>query len=148
MVALKRAYADVILNTMKESAGRRFMECHGARVDGAEQWTLAAVCFVEMGILGRAESEEGETSPHDSDLLSRTTSVVTILDCGSRRLGSLRRRLVEEPESFSRARRKVKEGEIDATTDNGPGGDWCRRRRLGLSERSGTAAGPMEARLC
>ncbi|KOM51552.1 hypothetical protein LR48_Vigan09g021100 [Vigna angularis] len=40
------------------------------------------------------------------------------------------------------------EGEIDAATGNSLGGDWCRRRRLGLSGRSDTAAGPMEALLC
>ncbi|KOM43679.1 hypothetical protein LR48_Vigan05g128400 [Vigna angularis] len=84
------------------------------------------------------------------DLLerTRTASAVTILVCGSRRLGSLSRRLAEERELLSHARKKGKEGEIDAAAGNGPGGDWCRRRRLGLSGRSGAMTGPMEARLC
>ncbi|KOM37737.1 hypothetical protein LR48_Vigan03g111900 [Vigna angularis] len=51
-------------------------------------------------------------------------------------------------ELLTRARRKGKEGEIDTAAGNGPGGDWCRRRRLGLNGMSGTTAGSMEARLC
>ncbi|KOM38470.1 hypothetical protein LR48_Vigan03g185200 [Vigna angularis] len=49
---------------------------------------------------------------------------------------------------LSRPRRKGKEGEIDAAAGNGPDGDWCRQQRLGLSGRSSTATGSMEALLC
>ncbi|BAT86207.1 hypothetical protein VIGAN_04383500 [Vigna angularis var. angularis] len=83
----------------------RFLECHGAHVDGAEQWTLAVVCFTEMGMITPTFGPRRKGRlPHDSDRLLRTTSAVTILVCGSRRLGSLRRRLAEERESFSLAR--------------------------------------------
>ncbi|XP_017431825.1 pectinesterase/pectinesterase inhibitor [Vigna angularis] len=50
-------------------------------------------------------------------------------------------------ERASLARGEKARREKSMPTDNGPGGDWCRRRRLGLSGRSGMAAGPMEALL-
>ncbi|KOM31416.1 hypothetical protein LR48_Vigan01g097100 [Vigna angularis] len=64
---------------------------------------------------------EGDECNHKRKKTEKRKYRLKIKVCGSRRLGSLKRRLAEEQESFSRAWRNGKEGEIDAAVSNGPG---------------------------